>query len=92
MGSSIPVRSTVPKTEVSMTAQLFQRIMQKFCRHRFSWPHTSVYGQDYQVCLSCGVAYEFDCSTMSRTGRLMEPQDLQAEASPARTNRASRVD
>ncbi len=89
MGSSTPNRSTEAKVEAGMTVPFFQRIMQKFCRHRFSWPHTSVYGQDYQVCLSCGVAYEFDCATMTRTGRLAGPEGLQRSAS-SRPERPSR--
>jgi hypothetical protein len=44
------------------------------CRHRFSWPHAGMHGQDYQVCLICGVVYEYDCSTMRRTGRLVAPE------------------
>lgn len=75
-----------------MTLQLFKRILQKCCRHRFSWPHNGVHGQDYQVCLICGAAYEFDCSTMTRTGRLVEPEDLRSPNLPAGTARASRTD
>jgi hypothetical protein len=87
VGTSTPLRSTGPKAETSMTAQLFKRFLQKCCRHRFSWPHTGVHGQDYQVCLICGAAYEFDCSTMSRTGRMVEPEDLRSPSLPARPSR-----
>ena len=87
VGTSTPLRSTGPKAETSMTAQLFKRFLQKCCRHRFSWPHTGVHGQDYQVCLVCGAAYEFDCSTMSRTGRMVEPEDLRSPSLPARPSR-----
>ena len=51
------------------------------CRHRFSWPHTGVYGksyQSYQVCLICGATYAYDTSTMRRTGRLAAPVDSHA--------------
>ena len=76
MGSSVPLRSTRPEAKPSMTVQLFKRLLQRCCRHRFSWPHTGVHGRDYQVCLTCGAAYEFDCTTMTRTGRLVEPEGL----------------
>jgi hypothetical protein len=52
-----------------MTPPLLTRLFELLCRHEFSWPHTGAKGQDYQVCLICGAAYEFDCATMSRTGR-----------------------
>jgi hypothetical protein len=92
VGSSAPLRSREPKAETSMSVQLFKRILQKCCRHRFSWPHTDVHGQDYQVCLTCGAAYEFDCTTMSRTGRLVEPEALHPASLPARPTRVSRPD
>ena len=53
-----------------MTPPLFTRLSAMFCRHQFSWPHSGAQGQDYQVCLVCGAAYGFDCTTMRRTGRL----------------------
>jgi hypothetical protein len=56
-----------------MTSGLFKQILRWLCPHRFSWPHSGVQGQDYQVCLLCGTAYEYDWSTMRRTGRLVTP-------------------
>ncbi|HUJ93831.1 MAG TPA: hypothetical protein VLW84_01090 [Terriglobales bacterium] len=53
-----------------MTPSWFERFLEQFCSHRFSWPHTGPNGQDYQVCLDCGVVYEFDCATMQRTRRI----------------------
>jgi hypothetical protein len=53
-----------------MTPPLLTRLLQLFCRHQFSWPHTGAQGQDYQVCLVCGATYGFDCTSMCRTGRL----------------------
>jgi len=44
--------------------------LQMFCRHEFSWPHSGVNGQDYQVCILCGTTYEYDWHTMRRTRRL----------------------
>jgi hypothetical protein len=55
-----------------MTTPLLKRFLQGCCLHRFSWPHTGVHGKDYQVCLICGAAYEYDWTTMRRTGRLSE--------------------
>jgi hypothetical protein len=54
-----------------MTGPFLERLFEMCCRHRFSWPHTGTHGQDYQVCLICGVVYEYDCSTMRRTGRVV---------------------
>ncbi|MBV9625741.1 MAG: hypothetical protein JOZ14_17370 [Acidobacteria bacterium] len=53
-----------------MAAAFLKQLLQRLCRHQFSWPHSSVHGQDYQVCLICGVAYEYDWMTMRRTRRL----------------------
>jgi hypothetical protein len=92
VGNSASLVITKPKAEPGMTVQLLKRILQKCCRHRFSWPHTNVYGQDYQVCLSCGAAYAFDCATMSRTGRLLQPEGSSPDGSPARPARISRTD
>jgi len=58
-----------------MTPSWFERFLEQFCSHRFSWPHTGANGRDYQVCLICGVAYEFDCATMQRTRRIEAPVD-----------------
>jgi hypothetical protein len=55
-------------------SQLFKHILRFLCSHRFSWPqHSGVHGQDYQVCLRCGTAFEYDVNTMRRTGRLVLP-------------------
>ena len=40
------------------------------CAHRFSWPRIDAEGCHYQICLRCGIAYEYDWTTMSRTRRL----------------------
>jgi len=39
------------------------------CTHRFSWPRIDDEGRHYQVCLSCGAAYEYDWKVMRRTDR-----------------------
>jgi hypothetical protein len=73
--------------KTGMTAPFIKRLLQKCCPHRFSWPHAGAYGQDYQICLICGVAYEYDCTTMSQTGRLavMDARDeLLREKRPSR--------
>ena len=59
-----------------MTTPFLKRLMQKCCPHRFSWPHAGAHGQDYQICLICGVAYEYDCANMRQTGRLAETADV----------------
>jgi hypothetical protein len=63
-----------------MSAQFLKRLIGKLCPHRFSWPHSGVHGQDYQVCLICGTAYEYDWITMRRTGRLVRPPELQGQS------------
>jgi hypothetical protein len=70
-----------------MASQFLKRLLQMCCRHRFSWPHTGMHGQDYQVCLICGAAYEFDCTTMRRTGRLVSPPEQRPQGLP-RVSRA----
>jgi hypothetical protein len=39
---------------------LLRQILRFLCSHRFSWPHSGIHGQDYQVCLRCGTAFEYD--------------------------------
>ena len=62
-----------------MPAQFLKRLIDRLCPHRFSWPHSGAHGQDYQVCLICGTAYEYDMVNMRRTGRLVTTGDLKAE-------------
>lgn len=50
------------------------------CPHRFTWPRADASGRDYQVCLHCGTAYEYDWDGMRQTGRL---QPLASVASSA---------
>jgi hypothetical protein len=61
-----------------MANTLLNVLLAKLCPHRFSWPH-SVEGQDYQVCLICGTAYEYDLRTMRRVRRLTLPLHGRAE-------------
>jgi hypothetical protein len=63
-----------------MPAQFLKRLIDRLCPHRFSWPHSGAHGQDYQVCLICGTAYEYDMVNMRRTGRLVTTGDLKGEA------------
>jgi hypothetical protein len=53
------------------TNRFFQRLFGDFCSHRFTWPRPSVNGKHYQICLTCGNAYEYDWKTMRRTDRLL---------------------
>jgi len=52
-----------------MATKFLKRLLEIFCRHQFSWPHSGVYGQDYQVCMRCGTVYEYDWGAMRRTRR-----------------------
>jgi len=56
-----------------MILGLFKQILRRLCPHRFSWPHSGIHGQDYQVCLLCGTAFEYDWTSMRRTGRVVTP-------------------
>ena len=51
--------------------KFLQRLLAEFCSHRFTWPRMSGDGQHYQICLSCGTAYEYDWKRMQRTDRLL---------------------
>jgi len=42
-----------------------------FCSHRFTWPRIDAQGRNYQICLLCGTAYEYDWRIMQRTDRLL---------------------
>ena len=48
-----------------------KRVFGRGCSHRFTWPRLGRNGQHYQVCLTCGVAYEYDWNGMHLTGRLL---------------------
>jgi hypothetical protein len=43
------------------------------CKHRFSWPRTDGNGRYYQICLGCGIAYEYDWILMRLTDHLLPP-------------------
>jgi hypothetical protein len=58
------------KVKSTMAAKFLKRLFEIFCRHEFSWPHSGVHGQDYQVCMRCGAVYEYDWAVMRRTRRL----------------------
>lgn len=53
-----------------MAVTFLKQILEKFCNHRFSWPHSGIDGRDYQVCLICGTIYEYDWAKMRRTRRV----------------------
>jgi hypothetical protein len=55
---------------------LLKRIIRSLCPHRFSWPHSGIGGQEYQVCLICGTAFEYDTANMRRTGRVVSADSI----------------
>jgi hypothetical protein len=67
-----------------MPARILQRLIERLCPHRFSWPHSGTHGQDYQVCLICGSAFAYDWSTMRRTGPLVLHPDPQPGFAPSK--------
>lgn len=52
---------------------ILTQLLQWLCPHRFSWPHSGIDGKDYQICLRCGTAFEYDVAKMHRTRRLVLP-------------------
>jgi hypothetical protein len=62
-----------------MVTKVCKYLVQIFCRHQFSWPHSGVHGRDYQVCLLCGSTYEYDWTTMRRTRLLLSDSNARAE-------------
>jgi len=60
------------------TVKLLKLLLRQGCTHRFSWPRIDDNGRQYQICLACGTAYEYDWRMMRRTGRLLV-QSVQAE-------------
>jgi len=48
-----------------------QRLLGELCSHQFSWPRLDGNGRHYQVCLICGIAYEYDWKRMRRIDRLL---------------------
>ncbi len=60
-------------------------VFKRGCSHRFAWPRLGDNGQHYQVCLTCGAAYEYDWNGMRSTGRLLalNPKPSNASARPA---------
>lgn len=48
-----------------------RQLLGRGCTHRFSWPRTDAAGRHYQICLTCGTAYEYDWRVMQRTERLL---------------------
>lgn len=66
-----------------MGSNFMKRILEIFCRHQFSWPHSGVCGQDYQVCMRCGAVYEYDLVAMRRTRRLASTPQSQTDVKNA---------
>jgi|SwirhisoilCB1_FD_contig_51_314516_length_473_multi_4_in_0_out_0_1 hypothetical protein len=50
-----------------------KRIFGRGCSHRFTWPRFDNNGRHYQICLTCGAAYEYDWNGMHSTGRILAP-------------------
>jgi CheY-like chemotaxis protein len=50
---------------------LLERFLGRGCPHKFSWPRTDDNSGHYQICLSCGAAYQYDWEMMRQTGPLL---------------------
>lgn len=51
---------------------LLERVLGRGCSHKFSWPRNNENGGHYQICLSCGAAYQYDWKMMRRTRVLVD--------------------
>ncbi len=51
---------------------LLRKLLGQGCTHRFSWPRVDEQGRHYQICLSCGMAFEYDWQQMKHTGRVLK--------------------
>jgi hypothetical protein len=76
--------ANLAKTKTGFAGQFLVWLSERFCQHNFSWPQTGPQGRDYQTCVLCGAAYEYDWVTMRRTHRLADPGEAQANPWPAR--------
>jgi hypothetical protein len=63
--------------------RFLSRLLGKTCAHYFSWPRTDSDGRYYQICSRCGIAYEYDWSTMHLTKRLMVANGVNSPVSAA---------
>ena len=43
------------------------------CRHQFSWPRRDENGDYYQLCVSCGMKYQYDWTRMRRLDPVDDP-------------------
>jgi hypothetical protein len=68
-----------PSGIIPMPQKLLQVLTLGHCSHEFSWPRRAEGGDYYQVCLLCGVEYQYDWKTMRRAGKLRRPA---AQATP----------
>jgi hypothetical protein len=75
--------SRPPTLGGGMSTPFLTRLLQSCCRHNFSWPHNGSQGHDYQVCVLCGAAYEYDWSTMKRTRRIASQEERGDQALPS---------
>lgn len=53
--------------------KFWNRLRLHRCAHRFSWPRVDANGRHYQICLLCGIAYEYDWTEMRRTNHVIVP-------------------
>ena len=61
----------------------WKRFLGQGCSHRFAWPRVDANGCHYQICLQCGIAYEYDWTMTRRTNRL-RAMELEAGVPPVR--------
>src|SRR6478736_6204673 len=75
-------RRAVPPTRGVCTMSFLKRIFGRGCSHRFAWPRFDN-GRHYQICLTCGIAYEYDWSKMHATSRLVDANPQARLGSPS---------
>jgi hypothetical protein len=74
--TKLPLTKKITFVARSVMSALLKHVLRWLCPHRLSWPHSGAHGQDYQVCLLCGTAFEYDTASMRRTGRVVSPNGV----------------
>ena len=75
--AGLPLGFSAPQSKIKagVAGNIWNRVLEMFCSHNFSWPHIGTHGQDYQVCVICGITYAYDWTTMRRTERIASKEN-----------------
>jgi CheY-like chemotaxis protein len=78
---------TIKSPNMDSAMNFLERFVGRGCWHRFSWPRNNDNGGHYQICLTCGAAYQYDWKVMRRTGPLL----VAGETTNKRSKRQSKI-